>query len=220
MRACNDLTLEHASLLLNWDVAIAGGLASEVMMIYCCASFCNWQMETTRCWAREGGKFLFIRAPLTFTAKEKRPHPVLPSAEVMCWLPATLQRLRRHAERQPSPSRSGSLRSMTCPLVSWSDPSCTEAVLPVHTSYTVSVWEQNAGNSCSPFDRSSLPFYRVKTLAPGKPPNSLGIHAGLLMALRGWSFNGKAGSCARWKQCTLWDAAAERMHFPFYQPCS
>lgn len=45
-------------------------LASEVM-IYCFASFDNWQMETTRCRAREGGKFLSIRTPLTFTRKQR-----------------------------------------------------------------------------------------------------------------------------------------------------
>lgn len=78
---------------------IAGGLASEVMMIYCYALFDNWQMEKTRCRAREGAKFLLIRTLLTFTVKQKRPHPVLPSAEVMCWLRAALQRLwRQHGE--------------------------------------------------------------------------------------------------------------------------
>lgn len=44
---------------------IAGGLASEVLMIYCYASLDNWQMEKTRCRARGGGKLLFIRTPLT-----------------------------------------------------------------------------------------------------------------------------------------------------------
>lgn len=71
-------------------------------MIYCFASFDNWQMETARCRARKGGKFLSIRTPLTFTMKQRRPHPVLPSAEVMCWLWAALQRLWGCMERQPA----------------------------------------------------------------------------------------------------------------------
>lgn len=76
------------------------GLASEVM-IYCFASFDNWQMETTRCRAREGGKLLSIRTPLTFTVEQRNP--------ILCCLLQRscagfeqLQRLCRHMERQPA----------------------------------------------------------------------------------------------------------------------
>lgn len=69
---------------------------------------------------------------------------------------------------------------LTCPLGSWSDPSCVEVVLMACMSYAVSAWEQNAGNTYSPFERLYLKHYRVKNLASVKWPNNLGVQAGLL----------------------------------------
>lgn len=122
------------------------GLASEVMMIYCFASFDNWQMEKTRCRAREGGKFLSIRTPLTFTTTQRMPHPGLLSAGVMCWLWAALQRLWRHKERQPGPFRVPDPSSCVpeWPVLAWRGSPGSSAV---------SAWEQNAGESSTPFEK-------------------------------------------------------------------
>lgn len=76
-------------------------LASEVM-IYCFASFDNWQMETTRCRAREGGKIPVHQDTPDLHKEAEEPHPVLPSAEILCWLWGALQGLWRHMERQPA----------------------------------------------------------------------------------------------------------------------
>lgn len=115
-------------------------------MIYCFASFDNWQMETTRCRAREGGKLLSIRTPLTFTVEQRNP--------ILCCLLQRscagfeqLQRLCRHMERQPAllgvPVPSS---CVLCPVLHG------EAPLEPGSS-AVSAWEQNAGNSSIAFEK-------------------------------------------------------------------
>lgn len=143
--AHSDFTVERAT-----ELGCCGcrGLASEVMMIYGFASFDNWQMEKTRCRAREAGKFLSIRTPLTFTMKQRKPHPVLPSAELVCWLWAALQRLWRHTERQPA--LIGVPDSSSC-VLAW--PVLHGEALLEYGFTTMSAWGQNAGDSCIPFEK-------------------------------------------------------------------
>lgn len=118
-------------------------LASEVM-IYCFVSFDNWQMETTRCRAREGGKFLSIRTPLTFTRKQR--------SLILCCLLQKSCAGFGGLSRGCGDTWRGSLPSSGClshPPVSWSDLSCMERL-----SWRMGSLLCHAGNSSVPFEKS------------------------------------------------------------------